>query len=226
MRNRKRQKTIDDISVSKLLDDFIRFDASPSQKTTDDMDDEEYIKMMLRKHVQRERERTRRERILPKANRPRSTQKDFLDEDIRRRFFPDMNEESSATEKTTEENIVNEILDSLTAEDVSDLAAMMREAVDFVENEMGTSEAERRLAEALERCRETLECEETVSHISNDNVLVLKRCQNCFYCAGEQTRRGSVWCLCDNQDRTLEVETDDSWVKNSINLSCWTPQET
>ncbi len=225
MRNKKKQKTIDDISVSELLDDFIRVDVTPSQKSTENFDDEEYIRMMLKKHVQREMERARRESILPKENRPQSTQEGLLDEEIRRRFFPDMNEESTTTVTNTEDEIVDGILDSLTTEDVSELAAMMREGVDFAEHEMGTSESERRLVEALERYRRTAEGERTNPHISNDNVLVLKRCQNCYFCAGERTRKGSIWCLCNNPDRIVEIETDDSWVKNSINLPCWRRSE-
>ena len=226
MRNRKKQKTLDDISVSKLLDDFIRFETGPSKKATQDIDDETYIKMMLRKHVQREMERARRENISPKRRRSRSPQKDALDEAIRQRYFPYMKEESTEKDMPVEDDIVNEIMDSLTGNDISELAAKMREAVDFVQEELGESESEKRLIEALERYRESTVSERRETpYISNDNVLLLKRCQNCYFCVGERTRKGSVWCLCDNPDRTTDIESDDSWVKNSINLPCWKRSE-
>ena len=226
MHNRKKQKTLDDLSVSKLLDDFIRFDALPSEQPTQDIGDEAYIKMMLRKQVQRKMERARRANIVQKGEKRLPTQKGTLDEAIRQRYFPYMDEGSTEMEMPVEDDIINEIMGALTANDISDLAAKMREAVDFVQEEMGESESERKLVEALERYRESAVSEmREIPHISNDNVLVLKRCQNCYFSMGERTRKGSVWVLCNNPDRTQEVDTDDSWVKNSINLPCWKQSE-
>ena len=226
MHHGKKQKTLDDIPVSKLLDDFIRYNANLSEKTTQDIDDEAYIKMMLRKQVQRKLERARRESISSKGKRPQSTQKDTLDEAIQRRYFPLVNEESTEKKIPVEDDIVNEIVDSLTANDISELATKMREAVNFIQEELGESESERRLVEALERFQERAVSKKSVRpHITNDNVLVLKRCQNCYFCVGERTRKGSVWCLCNNPDRTREVETDGAWVKNGINLPCWRQSE-
>ncbi len=220
MRDKKKQKSIDDLSVSQLFDEFIHPEAAPSETTVDDMNDEEYVKMMLKKDVQRELERLRRQRKL-QSKEPTPTKKETIDEDIKERFFPDASEET-AEEEPIEESIVTDILNSLVTNDMPSLAAKMREAVDFVQDEMGVSESEHRLVEALDRYRKMVDSRKVLPQGSDDNVLVLKRCQNCYYCAGERTRRGAVWCLCKNPDRTPEVETDDSWVKNSINLSCWT----
>ncbi len=220
MRDKKKHKSIDDLSVSQLLDEFIRPEDSPSETTVPDIDDEEYIRMMLKKDVQRELERLRRQGKTP--SKTLTPQKDTIDEEIKERFFPDVSEETAGEDMLVEESIVTEILDSLVANDMSSLAAKMREAVNFVQNEIGVSESEQRLVEALGRYRKMVESRSVLPQGSDDNVLVLKRCQNCYFSEGERTRKGTVWCLCTNPDRTPEVETDDSWVKNTINLPCWT----
>ena len=220
MHNKKKQKSIDDISVSQLLDEFLHPEAKPSETTEQDMDDEEYIRMMLKKDVQRELERLRRKGKTPSKT-PTITKDDTLDKAIKERFFPDVSKESTEEEVPVEDTIVTEILDSLVANDMPSLAAKMREAVNFVQDEMGVSESEQRLVDALDRYRKMVESKRVLQQGSDDNVLVLKRCQNCYYSAGEQTRKGVVWCLCNNPDRAPEVETVDSWVKNNINLPCW-----
>jgi hypothetical protein len=228
MRNRKKPKTIDDLSVSQLLDDFLRVDILDTSSSAKDIDDEEYIRMMLKKDAQRELERKKREAQAVEKNEMLHKHSDTIDENIRQRFFPDIDEnpveeKSSGQKEMPEENgIVAEILDSLVVKDVSDLASKMKQAVDFVQEEMGTSESERRLIEALERYRETV-VPDTISKLrmSNDNTLVMKRCQNCYFCAGERNRHGSAWCLCTNPDRTTVVDTDDSWVKSGVSLPCW-----
>ena len=237
MRNRKRHKTIDDVSVSQLLDDFLRVDVIDSGKPAKDIGDEEYIRMMLKKDAQMKLERTRRENQAHVRRMESTPQNDTIDEDIRKRFFPDVSgslfeKKAPPVEKVQppeeklvppDNGIVAEILDSLVVKDVSGLAAQMKDAVEFVQEEMGTSEHERRLIEALEECMKPAGCAPKKSDPStfNDNVLLLKRCQNCYFCVGEKNTNGSVWCLCTNQDRSTEVEIEDSWVKSTLNLSCW-----
>ena len=241
MRNRKKHKTIDDFSVAQLLDDFIKVNVQDSGRAPKDIDDEDYIRMMLKKDALKKLERTKRITHAQKDNEVSTPQSDTIDDDIRRRFFPDISQtpikkKSPAIEKKkpsekkevpVENGIVEQILDSIVVKDVSGLAARMREAVDFVQNEMGTSEAERRLIEALEECNKPTEpCKkksETLMY--NDNVLLLKRCQNCHFCSGEKKRNGSAWCLCTNSDRTTDVEIEDSWVKSKLNLPCWKAPE-
>ena len=229
MRNRKKHKTIDDVSVSQLLDDFTKWEVQDS-KHTNEVDDETYIRMMLEKDVLMKLERTKRETTIQKHEKMSDPRSDTLDENIRQRFFPDVSErpvEKEAPpekkEKPPEEGIVEQILDTLVVKDVSGLAARMKEAVDFLQEEMGTSESERKLIEALEECMKPAGCEKKKSDPSlyNDNVLLLKRCQNCYFCVGEKKVNVSVWCLCTNPDRTTEVEIDDSWVKSKLNLPCW-----
>jgi hypothetical protein len=237
MWNRKRHKTIVDFSVSKLLDDFINPAVQPSDKSAREIDDEEYIRMMLKKDAQMKLERTKRESLAIKNRSKFDPHSDTIDEDVKQRFFPDVSEplvekkkqvEVEVSEKTLqEEGIVGEILDSIVVKDVSGLAARMKEAVDFVQEEMGASDAERRLSEALEDYCKSQQTERKKSepHFYNDNILLLKRCQNCYFCVGERNRNGSVWCLCTNPSRCPEVEIDDSWVKSELNLPCWKAPE-
>ncbi|MGY5879856.1 MAG: hypothetical protein RTV31_06375 [Candidatus Thorarchaeota archaeon] len=243
MRNRKKHKTIDDFSVSQLLDDFIKVDALDNGRPPKKIDDEDYIRMMLKKDAQKKLERTKR--FAQEHAEVLSPQHDTIDDNIRRRFFPDVSEgpikrelppveekkppvkREQPTEKIElpqEENgIVEDILDSIVVKDVSGLAAQMKEAVDFVQDEMGTSESERRLIEALEECMKPAGCAKKESDPSmyNDNVLLLKRCQNCYFCVGEKNQNGSLWCFCTNPDRSTNVEIEDSWVKSKLNLPCW-----
>jgi hypothetical protein len=242
MRNRKKHKTIDDFSVSQLLDDFLKVDALLSGSAPKEVDDEDYIRMMLKKGVQKKLERTKRETQVPTHHVTSDPHSDTIDDNIRRRFFPDVSEKQVEKELPPQEKeqpviekefppdngIVAEILDSIVVKDVSGLAAQMKEAVDFVQDEMGTSESERRLIEALEECMKPAGCEKKKSDplMYNDNILVLKRCQNCYFCVGEKNRNGSLWCLCTNPDRSTDVEIEDSWVKSKLNLSCWkAPQD-
>lgn len=244
MRNRKKPKTIADLSVSQLLDDFLSPDAIDTGSSSKDVDDEEYIRMMLMKDEMRRLERTKREAQIAAQEVKSSPQSDTIDDDLRKRFFPDVSESPiereappDVQEKPAEKielppevkevppdnGIIEEILDTIVVKDVSGLAARMKEAVDFLQDEMGESDAERKLVEALERYKKP---EPTIRRFSNDNVLVLKRCQNCHYCVGERNRNSSVWCLCINLDRSPDVEIEDSWVKSGINLSCWNaPQD-
>ncbi|MBE0526070.1 MAG: hypothetical protein IH631_03950, partial [Candidatus Thorarchaeota archaeon] len=60
MRRRKRTKSIDDVSVSKLLDDFVDLEADDDSKRAKEIDDQAYIDMMLKKDAQRKLERMKR----------------------------------------------------------------------------------------------------------------------------------------------------------------------
>lgn len=225
MRNRKNRKTIDDFSVAQLLDDFVKVDTQVSSRPQKEIDDEEYIRMMLKKDAQKKLERRKRE--AQGHSTASSSQRETIDDDIRQRFFPDVSERpierkspQGEIKKLPQENgIVDEILDSIVVKDVSGLAAQMKEAVDFVQDEMGTSDAERKLADALEEYGKNKK--RIGPLVYNDTILLLKRCQNCYFCVGEKTRNNSLWCLCTNPDRSTNVEIEDSWVKNDINLPCW-----
>ncbi|MHA2396821.1 MAG: hypothetical protein ACXAC0_08960 [Candidatus Thorarchaeota archaeon] len=139
MRNGKKLKTIDRFTVSQLLDDFLRPATEANGTSVNEIDDEEYIRMMLEKEKQRTIERKKRVSQLKRSKTP-SPQKDILDENIRQRYFPDMYEGPPKKEVLPEDIFVEEILDTLVVKDVSDLAAKMKQAVDFLQEEMGTSD--------------------------------------------------------------------------------------
>ncbi|MHA2024935.1 MAG: hypothetical protein ACW98U_03445 [Candidatus Thorarchaeota archaeon] len=137
MRNGKRQKTTDEFTVSQLLDDFLHPESKPSDKSVNEMDDEDYIRMMLEKDIQRTLEREKRAHQLRRDKTP-SSYKDTLDENIRKKFFPYMDERPPKKEFTAEDIFVEEILNTLVVKDVSKLASKMRQAVDFIQEELGS----------------------------------------------------------------------------------------
>jgi hypothetical protein len=139
MRKGKKQKTFDRFSVSQLLDDFLNPVIHASEQSTNELNDEEYIRMMLEKERQRAMERTKRAAQIERDRTP-SSQKDMLDEYIQQKYFPYMDEESPQKEMSPDDLLVEEILDTLVVKDVSDLASKMKQAVDFVQDEMGTSD--------------------------------------------------------------------------------------
>ena len=141
MPNGEKKKNIDQFSVSQLLDAFLRPTIKVSRTHTNEMDDKEYIRMMLEKEKQRKIERKKRAGQT-KPNKPQSYQKDLLDENIRQKYFPYMDEEHPQKEISPEDLLVEEILDTLVVKDVSDLASQMKLAVDFVQEEMGTNDSE------------------------------------------------------------------------------------
>lgn len=138
MRNGKKQKILNQLSVSKLLDDFLSLEAEHTGKSVYDLDDEEYIRMMLKKDVQRTIEREKRANQL-RSVKTLSSQKDTLDENIRQRYFPDMDQSPPMKEVTPDDILVDEIVGTLVVKDVSSLASKMKQAVDFVQEEMGTN---------------------------------------------------------------------------------------
>jgi hypothetical protein len=136
MPNGEKKKNINHFSVSQLLDAFLRPTIEISRTSTNEMDDEEYIRMMLRKEKQRAIERKKRAGR-SKPTKTQSSQKDQLDENIRQRYFPYMDEGTTKKEASPDDILVEEILDTLEVKDVTDLASQMIQAVAFVQDEMG-----------------------------------------------------------------------------------------
>ena len=136
MPNGEKKKNIDHFSVSQLLDAFLKPTIKVSRTHTNEMDDKEYIRMMLEKEKQRKIERKKRAGQT-KPNKPQSYQKDLLDENIRQKYFPYMDEGPTKKETSPDDILVEEILDTLEVEDVTDLASQMMQAVAFVQDEMG-----------------------------------------------------------------------------------------
>jgi hypothetical protein len=143
MRNEKKQRTIDEFSVSQLLDEFLGSRIEASGKPVNKITDADYIRMMLEKDKQRVVERKKRASRLKRDKAP-GFQKDALDERIRKRYFPYIGEGASKEVVSSEDIFVEQIVDTLVVKDVSDLASKMKQAVDFVQEEMGTNDESER----------------------------------------------------------------------------------
>jgi len=68
MWKRKKKNTLENVPVTKLLDDFVDLDVEDDSKRAGDMSDDEYIRMMLKKDEQRQLERQQtmmKWRVLP-----------------------------------------------------------------------------------------------------------------------------------------------------------------
>ena len=136
MPNGEKKRSIDHFSVSQLLDAFLKPTIKVSRTSANELDDKEYIRMMLEKEKQRKIERKKRaSQSKPKTT--QSFQKDLLDENIQRWYFPYMDEGTTKKEVSPDDILVEEILDTLEVEDVTDLATQMMQAVAFVQDEMG-----------------------------------------------------------------------------------------
>ncbi len=137
MRWRKRTKTIDDISVEKLFDDFVDIRAENDSKHLNDIDDDEYVTMMLKKDANRKLERLKRK---PKSM-EESPSGDEIHEVLQQHNEPEP-EKIEGPEKSEmlpeDEAMVEEIMKSQSIGDIPALTGRMKVAVDFVQWEMGS----------------------------------------------------------------------------------------
>lgn len=159
MRWRKKSKTIDDISVEKLLDDFASFHVEDDSKRANDIDDDEYVSMMLKKDANRKLERLKRN---PRSTEHGGMQRESedleayfpsveIDEIIRPHNEPELEENEGPVEKTMlpeDEAMVEEIMRSQSIEDIPALSGRMKVAVEFVQWEMGDSVSNRKRQKA------------------------------------------------------------------------------
>ncbi len=150
MRWRKRTKTIDDVSVEKLFDDFVHVHVEEDSKHVNDIDDDEYVSMMLKKDANRKLERLKRKPISTEHDVMQRKSEDLeayfpsieIDEIIRPHNEPELEENEGPVEKTMhpeDEAMVEEIMRSQSIEDIPALTGRMKVAVEFVQWEMGSS---------------------------------------------------------------------------------------
>ena len=150
MRWRKRTKTIDDISVEELFDDFVDFHIEVDSKHVKDIDDDEYVSMMLKKDANRKLERLKRTH---KSTEPGVMQRksedleasppsDAIDEILQQQVEPVQEKIEGPVESVMlleDEAIIEDIMRSQSIEDIPALTGRMKVAVDFVQWEMGSS---------------------------------------------------------------------------------------
>ncbi|MCK4568114.1 MAG: hypothetical protein KAU48_12485 [Candidatus Thorarchaeota archaeon] len=148
MRWRKRTKTIDDISVEKLLDDFASFHVEDDSKHANDIDDDEYVSMMLKKDANRKLERLKRNHTSTEHGEIQrksedleaSTSSDESVEILQHHNEPEKIEGPVESVMLPEdEAIIEDIMKSQSIEDIPALTGRMKVAVDFVQWEMGSS---------------------------------------------------------------------------------------
>ncbi len=128
MRWKKRTKTIDDISVEELFDDFASLHVEDESKHVNDIDDDEYVSMMLKKDANRKIERLKRTPISAEHGDSENLE-----------VSPPSDVPSEKVMLPEDEAIIEDIMKSQSIEDIPALSGRMKIAVDFVQWEMGSS---------------------------------------------------------------------------------------
>ncbi len=150
MRWRRRTKTIDDISAEELLDDFASFHVEDDSKHVNDIDDDEYVSMMLKKDANRKLERMKRTHISTEHGEVQRDSEDLetsppsddIVEVIPQQAEPKTEKNEGPVEKTMlpeDEAFIEDIMRSQGIEDIPALTGRMKVAVDYVQWEMGFS---------------------------------------------------------------------------------------
>jgi len=232
MHKKNGTQKIDDVSVSKLLDDFVDLSTEDASKRARDIDDDEYIRMMLEKEDKRKQERAKRESLFT------------THDDVDVQSVPSENSEESqsqhvepeetAFEATCEndlspedETVVEEIMKSQGTMGEPILSRRMKASVDFLQNEASTRESKRKARKTLEKYRKhsPIITEKKVTPIISKTRTQIKSCQICYFCVGERKVSGSCWCHCTNPGRSTHAIVKGSWVKSRLNLPCWKPPQ-
>ena len=226
MRRRKRTKSIDDVSVTELLENFVDLEAENESKKKQ-MDDDDYIKMMVEKETKRKLLRTKKKPVNSKDS----------------SVAPTHAEKKKPPEKTPEldtyapycendlspddEAIVEEIVSSQSPLEDSELTEGMQVVTEFLDSEVSPREAKRRARQTLEKYRkeEPISEKKRASPVTSEKRAPIKRCQNCYFCVKEKKISGSCWCQCTNPARSTHAIVKAGWVKSRMNLPCWKPMQ-
>jgi hypothetical protein len=230
MRKRKRTKSIDDVSATKLLDEFVDLDVEDESKRKK-MDDDEYIRMMVDKEEKRKLERTKRSPVSsthddvatppaePVEKSPKKTAEPMEE------VFPATCEHDLSPE---DEADIDDIMKTQDMMDEPVLTGRMKASVEFLQGEVKANESKHAARKTLEKYRREIPVgtKKKVAPIISEKQAPLKRCQTCYFCVGEKKVSGSCWCHCTNQARSTHAVAKGSWVKSRMNLPCWkAPQE-
>jgi len=226
MHKRKRTKSIDDISVSKLLDDFVDLESEDGPKKKQ-MDDEEYIKMMVEKEAKRELVRAKQNPVQAVQNDDapkRAEKKKTSEKTLELETFAPYCESDLSPE---DEAVVEEIVSSQSTIGESELTEGMQVVKEFLENEVSSGEVRRKARQTLEKYRKDTPVFEKkgISPVVSEKRAPIKRCQNCYFCTKEKKISGSCWCHCTNPARSTHAVVKSGWVKSRMNLPCWKPKE-
>lgn len=229
MRKKNKTKPIGEVSVSKLLDDFVDLDVEDDSKRARQLDDDEYIRMMLEKEDKRKQERAKRTPLSSMHDEEQTSLNDDIEKPLPQQIEP----ESETFEPTCESDLsledetsIEEIMKSQDLMEEPALSGRMKAAVEFLQDEVGASESKRKARKTLEKYRK----DQPVSKkegtpVISEKISPVKTCQNCHFCVGERKVSGSCWCHCTNQGRSSHVVVKGSWVMSRLNLPCWKPPQ-
>ncbi|TFG98381.1 hypothetical protein E4H12_06220 [Candidatus Thorarchaeota archaeon] len=229
MRRRKRTKSIDDVSVSKLLDDFVDLEADDDSKRAKEIDDQAYIDMMLKKDAQRKLERMKRNPNPRTHDDVESSPVVEIEEKTIHLSVPELEMYEAHCESDLsreDEAVIEEIMKTQSPKEEPALTGRMKVAVEFLENDVTTSEAKHEARKTLEKHRKDppVSKKKEIPVISEKRAPV-KACQNCYFCVKEKKVGGSCWCHCTNPGRSTHAIVKGSWVKSRLNLPCWKQQQ-
>lgn len=230
MRRRKKPKSIDDVSVSKLIDEFVDLDDEDDSKRKE-MDDDEYIRMMVEKEEKRKLERTKRTPISSTSDDVETTPVEPVEKvpqktaEPMEEVFPETCEHDLSPK---DEADIDEIMKTQDMMDEPVLTGRMKASVKFLQGEVKSSESKRAARKTLKKYRKDrpISKKKEVAPIISEKRAPIKRCQNCYFCVGGRKVTGSCWCHCSNPARSTHAVAKGSWVKSRMNLPCWkAPQD-
>jgi hypothetical protein len=225
MRWKKKTKNIDEISVAKLLDDFVDLDVEADDKRKE-MNDDEYIRMMVEKEEKRKRVRAKKTAGLKENGDAEAHSEGLVEESTKKQIetieevFPATCEHDLSPE---DEADIEEIVKTQDMMDEPALTGRMKASVKSLQGEMKSSEAKHATRKTFEKSREKIADSgmKKTAPIVSEKRTPIKRCQNCYFCVGERKISGSCWCHCTNPARSTHAVVRGSWVKSRMNLPCW-----
>ncbi len=208
MRWKKKSKPSSEVSVSDLLDEFIDPDIRTESQDSD-IDDDEYVNMMIRKEDQRIRVREK------------YTSTSHIEDQE-----PSSKEKSERDISTEDTAITDDELESPKPQEEPELTERAKVAVEFLRHEIVTSEAKRNALKTLEKYRRDYPrpVMKKEKMVISEKHTPFKNCQSCYFSIRERKISGSYWCHCTNPARSMHAITRGSWVKSGLNLPCWKPQ--
>ena len=214
MWKRKKKRTIEDVSVIKLLDDFVDLDVEDDSKRARDMDDDAYIRMMVEKEDKMKRERA-------KQNPPSGNQE--YSEPQSDTYEPHCESDMSPED----EAVIEEIMKTQDVKEIPELTGRMKIATEFLQHEVRANESRQQARETLEKYRKDLPSikKKKEAPVISEKLSPVKSCQICYFCIGERKVSGSCWCNCSNPARSSHAINRGSWVMSRLNLPCWKPMQ-
>ena len=199
MRKSKKTKSIDDLSVSKLLDDFVDLSAEESRRVRE-LDDDAYIRMMVEKEDKRKQERAKKIAVSSAHDEVQTSPEVEIKKSPAQIIEPEVETFPATCERdlsAEEESDIDEIMKTQDMMDKAALTGKTKVSVEFLQDEISTSEVKRNARKTLEKHRKERPIGERkgVSPVVSEKRAPIKRCQTCYFCVGERRVGGSCLSL-------------------------------